>query len=83
MNEELKRYRRTATLFPSEASLLRLVSALTAEISEEWETARAYFAMRDELTLMASPIFELVVGTDRVLSEAKGEAEAANRSDSA
>ena len=48
VNEELKRRTRVATLFPNEASLLRLVSALTAEISEEWETARAYLTMRDE-----------------------------------
>jgi len=48
VNEELKRRTRVATLFPNEASLLRLVSALTAEISEEWETARAYLTMPDE-----------------------------------
>jgi transposase-like protein len=48
VNEELKRRTRVATLFPNEASLLRLVSALTAEISEEWETARGYLTMRDE-----------------------------------
>jgi hypothetical protein len=34
-----------ATLFPNEASLLRLVSALGAEISEEWETGRIYLAL--------------------------------------
>jgi transposase-like protein len=42
VNEELKRRTRVATLFPNEASLLRLVSAMAAEISEEWETGRAY-----------------------------------------
>jgi transposase-like protein len=42
VNKELKRRTRVATLFPNEASLLRLVSALLMEISEEWETGRAY-----------------------------------------
>lgn len=34
-----------ATLFPNEASLERLVSALLIEISEEWETGRIYINM--------------------------------------
>jgi hypothetical protein len=44
VNGELQRRTRVATLFPNEASLLRLASALAAEISEEWETGRAYLA---------------------------------------
>jgi hypothetical protein len=44
VNREIKRRTRVATLFPNEASLLRLVSALGAEISEEWETGRVYLA---------------------------------------
>ncbi|MBM4336474.1 MAG: hypothetical protein FJ108_11270 [Deltaproteobacteria bacterium] len=48
VNGELHRRTRVATLFPNEDSLLRLVSALAAEISGEWETARAYLAPRDE-----------------------------------
>ena len=35
-----------AALFPNEASLLRLASAVLSEISEEWETARAYLNMQ-------------------------------------
>jgi transposase-like protein len=35
VNGELRRRTRVATLFPNEASLLRIVSALPAEISEE------------------------------------------------
>ena len=42
LNKEIKRRTRVATLFPNEASLLRLVSAVLAEISDEWETGRAY-----------------------------------------
>lgn len=53
VNGELHRRTRVATLFPNEDSLLRLVSALAAEISEEWETARAYLTPRDE-----SPVTE-------------------------
>jgi len=48
VNEEMKRRTRVARLFPNEESLLRLVSAVLSEISEEWETGRAYLNMRDE-----------------------------------
>ena len=42
LNRELKRRTRVATLFPNEASLLRLVSAVLVEVSEEWETGKTY-----------------------------------------
>lgn len=42
LNQELKRRTRTATLFPNEASLLRLVSAVLMEQSQEWETGKRY-----------------------------------------
>ena len=45
LNREIKRRTRVATLFPNESSLLRLVSALLIEISEEWETGRNYISM--------------------------------------
>ena len=45
LNKELKRRTRVATLFPNEASLLRLVSAVLVEVSEEWETGRTYLNM--------------------------------------
>ena len=45
LNEEIKRRTRVATLFPNEASLLRLVSAVLAEITEEWETGKVYLSM--------------------------------------
>lgn len=44
---ELKRRTRVAGLFPNEASLLRLVSALLAETSEEWETGKTYLNMEN------------------------------------
>jgi hypothetical protein len=34
-----------ATLFPNEASLLRLAPAVLSEISDDWETERAYLTM--------------------------------------
>ena len=47
-NREIKRRTRVATLFPNEASLLRLVSAVLSEISEEWETGKTYLNMETE-----------------------------------
>ena len=45
VNQELKRRTRVASLFPNEASLLRLISALLCEISQEWLTAKIYLNM--------------------------------------
>lgn len=42
INKEIKRRARVATLFPNDAALLRLVSAILMEISEEWETEKIY-----------------------------------------
>jgi transposase-like protein len=45
VNQELKRRTRVARLFPNEAALLRLVTALLAETSEEWESGKIYLNM--------------------------------------
>jgi len=45
LNKEIKRRTRVATLFPNEASLLRLASAVLSEISDDGETERAYLTM--------------------------------------
>lgn len=42
VHKELKRRTWVATLFPNEASLLRLVSAVLAELSEAWECGKIY-----------------------------------------
>ena len=42
VNKEVKRRTRVATLFPSEASCLRLVSAVLMEISDDWEAGKVY-----------------------------------------
>lgn len=48
VNQEIKRRTRVATLFPNEASLLRLVSAILSEISDDWETGKIYLTMPQE-----------------------------------
>jgi len=42
LNQEVRRRTRVARLFPNEGSCLRLVTAVVMEISEEWETGKAY-----------------------------------------
>jgi hypothetical protein len=45
-NREIRRRTRVSGLFPNEASLLRLVSAILMEVSEEWESAdKAYLKL--------------------------------------
>jgi len=48
LNQEIKRRTRVATLFPHEASLLRLASAVLMEISEDWETGNAYLTLDED-----------------------------------
>jgi transposase-like protein len=48
VNREIKRRPRVARLFPNEESLIRLVSAILMEISEDWETGRVYLEMIPE-----------------------------------
>ncbi len=45
LSKEIKRRTRVATLFPNDASLLRLVSAVLMEISEEWESDKIYLGI--------------------------------------
>lgn len=48
-NREIKRRTRVSGLFPNESSLLRLVSAILMEVSEEWESAeKAYLKMKTD-----------------------------------
>ena len=46
VNQELKRRTRVARVFPNEASILRLITALLVEISEQWETGKLYLNMK-------------------------------------
>ena len=47
LNQEIRRRTRVARLFPNEASCLRLVTAVVMEISEEWETGKAYLTFKE------------------------------------
>ncbi len=42
LNREIKRRMRVATLFPYEASLLRLATAVQMETDEEWQSDKRY-----------------------------------------
>jgi len=48
VNKEIRRRTRVAGLFPNEQSLLRLVSAILVEISEDWETGKRYVSLDAE-----------------------------------
>jgi len=45
LNREIKRRTRVVSLFPNVESLLRLVTALAMEVSDDWETGRIYLTM--------------------------------------
>lgn len=42
LNKQIRRRTRVAAIFPNTESCLRLVSAILMEISEQWETSKAY-----------------------------------------
>jgi putative transposase len=46
-NREIKRRTRVATSFPNEASLLRLVTAVLVELTEDWETGMRYLTFQN------------------------------------
>jgi transposase-like protein len=48
VNQELKRRTRVARVFPNEKSLLRLITALLCETSDEWETGKIYLNMENQ-----------------------------------
>ena len=45
LNKEMKRRTQVATLFPNEASLLCLITAVLTEYSDNWETGRNYLTI--------------------------------------
>ena len=49
LHEEINRRTRVARLFPNETSLLRLVSAIEMEISEDWIAGKRYLNMKTEM----------------------------------
>lgn len=49
LNKEIKRRTRVASLFPNEDSLLRLVTAVVNENSDDWESGKIYLNMKEIL----------------------------------
>ena len=47
LHRQIRRRTKVAGLFPNENSLLRLVSAILSEISDEWETGKVYLNVKD------------------------------------
>ena len=48
INREVRRRTRVASIFPNEASCLRLVSALLMEISDDWQAGKAYLTFTEQ-----------------------------------
>jgi transposase-like protein len=46
LNDQIKRRTKVAGLFPNTSSILRLVTAILMEISEEWETGKTYLNIK-------------------------------------
>lgn len=42
LNREIKRRTRVVSIFPNEASCMRLISAILMEVSDEWEGGKIY-----------------------------------------
>ena len=53
VNEELRRRTRVAGVFPNAAAVLRLVTALLAEKTDDWETEKLYLNMENLTPLSA------------------------------
>jgi putative transposase len=51
VNREIRRRTQVASIFPNEASCERLVSALLMEISDDWQSGKAYLTFPEERTL--------------------------------
>jgi len=47
LNREVRRRTRVASIFPNEASCLRLVSALLMEVSDDWQAGKAYLTFTE------------------------------------
>ena len=50
VNREVRRRTRVASIFPSEASCLRLASAVLMEISDDWQAGKAYLTFTEQGT---------------------------------
>jgi transposase-like protein len=48
LNREIHRRTRVASIFPNEASCLRLISAILMEFDEEWQTGKVYLTFESD-----------------------------------
>lgn len=55
LNRQIKRRTRVAGLFPNEDSILRLVTAIVMETSEEWETGKTYLTLTPQNRILNTP----------------------------
>lgn len=62
LNQELKRRTRVIRIFPNREACLRLVTALCAEQSEEWESGRQYLDMTELPPLLRQEALMTLVG---------------------
>lgn len=54
LNKQIRRRTRVVALFPNTDSLLRLVAAITSELSDDWESAKAYLNMNPPSNLLSA-----------------------------
>ena len=54
LNKQIRRRTRVASLFPNPDSLLRLVSAITSELSDDWLAAKSYLNMNPLSQLLSA-----------------------------
>jgi putative transposase len=62
LNQELKRRTRVIRIFPNREACLRLVTALCAEQSEEWESGRQYLDMTQLVSTFRQEALMVLVG---------------------
>lgn len=62
LNQELKRRTRVIRIFPNRDACLRLVTALCAEQSEEWESGRQYLDMTEPVSTFRQEALMILVG---------------------
>lgn len=58
LNRQIKRRTRVAGLFPNENSILRLVTAIVMETSEEWETGKIYLTLSPPNRILNTPNYQ-------------------------
>lgn len=65
VNKEVKRRTRVAGLFPSESSCLRLASAVLMEISDDWQSGKAYLIFPSRENEQLSKIEDIPAFTEK------------------